>query len=138
MNHELRLYCEKNKLADLRSFLERELAHANLSDIQVHELTLAVEEVCANRIIHTHGCDPKSHLYVKVLTLTDRITFEITDSGESFDILKYDEPDLREVIKSKRKGGLGIKLVKRIMDKIETGQDQSLYTCKLTKLLKSK
>jgi serine/threonine-protein kinase RsbW len=42
------------------------------------------------------------------------------------------------VIKSKRKGGLGIILVKRIMDKIEFESIQNKNICRLYKILKSK
>ncbi|AWW30340.1 ATP-binding protein [Echinicola strongylocentroti] len=142
MKHELRLYCEKTKLSDLRDFLDQELSSAKLTDILKNELVLAVEEVCANRIIHTHGCNPASHLHVKVLKQEDRIIFEITDSGEPFDILDYKTPDLKEVIKGRQKskagGGVGILLVKRIMDTIEIETQQSRYLVRLTKQLNSK
>lgn len=138
MKHELRIYCEKNKLSELRDFLRAELSSAGLSDILQNELILAVEEVCANRIIHTHGCNPTNHLSVKVNKQHDKIIFEIADAGETFNLLEYKEPDLREVIKDKRKGGLGIKLVRRIMDDIQVETRRSLSICRLIKHLNSK
>ncbi|GGF51905.1 ATP-binding protein [Echinicola rosea] len=142
MKHELRLYCEKTKLADLRDFLITELSHSKLTDVLRNELVLAVEEVCANRIIHTHGCNPSSHLHVKVHQYDDRIIFEITDNGEPFDILDYKTPDLKEVIKDRQKnkagGGVGILLVKRIMDAIEIETHPSWYMVRLIKQLNSK
>jgi len=138
MKHELTLYCEKNKLAELRAFLNRELSSANLTDILKNELVLAVEEVCANRIIHSHGCNPSNFLHIKVTKQDQKIIFEISDSGEAFNMLKYEEPELKKVIKDKRKGGLGIKLVKAIMDSIEIESKNSHHVCRLIKQLKSK
>ncbi|UCS94111.1 ATP-binding protein [Echinicola marina] len=138
MKHELTLYCEKNKLAELRTFLDKELSTSGLTDVVKNELILAVEEVCANRIIHSHGCNPSNHLRIKVKKLHQRIIFEIIDSGEAFDMLTYEEPRLKDVIKDKRKGGLGIKLVKTIMDTIEIESKNSHNICRLIKQLNSK
>lgn len=138
MNHELILYCEKNKLCELRAFLEKVLTGFHLSDINKNQLILAVEEVCSNLIIHSHGCNPSDHIKLKVKQHKQHIIFEIMDSGEAFNITEYQEPGLEEVLKAKRKGGLGIKLVKKIMDTIEFETSERQNVCRLIKQLKSK
>ncbi|MDN3668592.1 ATP-binding protein [Echinicola jeungdonensis] len=138
MKHELTLYCEKNKLSELRTFLDRVLNASQLSDINKNQLILAVEEVCANLIIHSHDCNPRDFIKLKVNQLDQSIIFEIMDSGEAFNMTEYNEPDLKEVIKKRRKGGLGIKLVRKIMDTIEFESSENQNICRLIKQLKSK
>jgi serine/threonine-protein kinase RsbW len=138
MNHELKLACEKGRLGELRSFLSGVLKPKGLSDIVQNQLILAVEEVCVNLIIHSHGCNPNDYIKLRVTDDPQKITFEIYDSGDAFNILEYEAPDISEVVKEKRKGGLGILLVKRIMDKIEFESKNSQNVCRLVKQLNSK
>ncbi|WP_291783928.1 ATP-binding protein [Cecembia sp.] len=136
--NDLKLYCDTQKLASLRGFLNNTLQQTNLNEIEIHQLILAVEEVCANMIIHSHSCDPDTYINLKTEINDNTIIFEIKDMGKGFNLLEYQEPELDEVVKTKRKGGLGIMLVKKIMDKIEFESNGVKNTCRLIKELKSK
>lgn len=138
MKHELKLYCEKSQLAELRAFISKTLATTNLNDVSQNQLILAVEEVCANLIIHSHDCDPQSFLLLKVNLNADTIIFEIIDSGKAFNLIEYKSPEVDSVMKERRKGGLGLLLVRKIMDKIEFETNHSINTCRLIKKLNSK
>jgi serine/threonine-protein kinase RsbW len=138
MSRKLRLYCNTNQLVYLREFLDSTLQSTTMDEIEKHQVILAVEEVCANLIIHSHSCNPSSFIEVKAEIFPDQAIFEIYDFGQGFNILEYKEPALSHVIKSKRKGGLGIMLVKKIMDKIEFESNGKKNTCRLFKNLKSK
>jgi len=109
-----------------------------MSEIEQHQVILAVEEVCANLIIHSHDCNSKEYIDLNVISSPALIVFEILDFGKGFNILEYQEPELSQVIKSKRKGGLGIILIKRIMDKIEFESFENKNICRLYKFLNSK
>lgn len=136
--NDLKLYCDTQKLAGLRDFLNNTLQQTNLNEIEIHQLVLAVEEVCANMIIHSHSCDPDTYINLKTEITNNAVIFEIKDMGKGFNLLEYQEPELDEVVKAKRKGGLGIMLVKKIMDKIEFESNGFKNTCRLIKELKSK
>lgn len=138
MNGRLKLYCNTNQLAILRDFLMKTLQNTGLGEIEKHQVILAVEEVCANLMIHTHSCNPNSFFNVSATLNEEKVIFEIVDMGQGFNLLEYQEPELAEVIKTKRKGGLGIILVKKIMDKIEFESSEQKSTCRLIKQLKSK
>ncbi|WP_194776743.1 ATP-binding protein [Pararhodonellum marinum] len=138
MKHRLTLYCDKSQLADLRNFLSGVLKDKPISDTTKFEVILAVEEVCANLIIHSHGCNSKDKITLQVQEIDDKLIFEIKDSGKSFNLLEYQAPLLGDVIREKRKGGLGIMLVKKIMDKIEFESNGKDNTCRLIKIMDSK
>lgn len=117
--------------------MQRTLTGFQLSEIEKHQITLAVEEVCANLIIHSHGCNPEDEIELEVKDLSEALIFEITDQGLAFNLLEYDAPDLKKVMVEKRKGGLGIILVKKIMDKIEFESNNGKNTCRLIKKFRS-
>ena len=133
MNHKLNLSCSTAALAELRSFLQQNKAIFKLSEVDRHQVTLAVEEVCANLIIHSHACNPKEEIHLEVKELNKKIIVEITDQGDAFNLLEYDVPDLSQVIEEKRKGGIGILLVKKIMDEIQFESKNGKNICRLIK-----
>ncbi len=138
MRHELDLSCEKSRLADLRLFLSEVLNPIGISEIAKNQMILAVEEVCANLIIHSHGCNPNDRIHLRVHLDDNKIIFEIADSGLAFNLLEYKAPDLAEVVRKKKKGGLGIMLVRKIMDKIEFENNNDKNICRLVKRLNYK
>ena len=136
MKHRIIIPCEKEKLESVRIFVQRQLDTYGLSEIESHKLVLAIDEVCANMIIHSNNCDPNESLELEMkFKKNENIIFVIRDKGESFDINAYKEPSMQEIISSKRKGGLGLMLVKRIMDKIEFTTENNYNICRLTKKL---
>ena len=118
---------------ELRSFLQRSLEAYGFSEVDRHQVTLAVEEVCTNLIIHSHASNPKEVIYLEVKELEKKLAIEITDKGDAFNLLEYEVPDLKKVIEEKRKGGIGILLVKKIMDEIEFESKNGKNTCRLIK-----
>jgi len=138
MKHEITFTCEKSRLADLRIFLNKVLTKTTLSEITKNQVILAVDEVCSNLIIHSHGCNPKDQISLEVTHAGNQIIFEIKDNGKGFNILEYKQPELDSVKKERRKGGLGIMLVRKIMDNIEFESSGNQNTCRLIKLINSK
>ena len=98
MNHRLNISCQTSALSELRNFLKNSLQQYSLSEIDRHQVTLAVEEVCANLIIHSHGCNPQDKINLEIKDAPEKIIFEISDQGEAFNILEYEAPDLKKVI----------------------------------------
>jgi serine/threonine-protein kinase RsbW len=118
---------------ELRSFLQGSLKGYGFSEVDRHQVTLAVEEVCANLIIHSHACNPSEIICLEVKDLKKKLAIEITDKGDAFNLLEYEVPELTQVIGEKRKGGIGILLVKKIMDEIEFESKNGENTCRLIK-----
>ncbi len=137
MKYRLNLFCQTSALSELRSFIQHALNRASLDEIEKHQVILAVEEVCANLIIHSHRCNPKDTIQLEIKQSEEKLIFEITDKGEAFNILDYQVPDLKKVMVEKRKGGLGIILVKKIMDEIEFESGGGTNTCRLIKWCRS-
>lgn len=119
MKNKIQIYCDRENLVEVRQFVVKNLMQTPLTDIEVNALVLAVDEVCANVIIHSADCDDQKSLTVFVEVKSNDIIFEIIDKGIGYDLRKHEMPEVNEIIKSKRKGGVGLMLVQKIMDKID-------------------
>ena len=130
MVYKFKVPCSKSRLGDIREFLQRVLSENAIPEVTVNTLILAVDEVGANLIIHSHNCNPDEHIELKVtVSGNSEITFDIIDRGDGFNIGEYKEPSISDIVKSKRKGGIGLMLVRRIMDEIELiqGKKKNVY-----------
>ena len=130
MEYKFKVPCSKSKLGEIREFLQRVLSENSIPEVTVNTLVLAVDEVCANLIIHSHNCNPNDQLELKVrVNGKSEITFDIIDHGDGFNIGNYQEPSISDIVKQKRKGGIGLMLVRRIMDEIELikGENKNVY-----------
>jgi serine/threonine-protein kinase RsbW len=135
MLYNYKASCSTDRLQEIRQFVDDLLKQHGLSEVESHKIVLAVDEVCANLIIHSHGCNADDSIEISVeFTKDNKTIFEIKDHGnKAFNITQYKEPLLSDIIQSKKKGGIGLMLVNRIMDKIEFYQDKGYNICRLTK-----
>jgi serine/threonine-protein kinase RsbW len=134
MNYKYKVGCSIENLKGVRDFIRSSLKDHGVQEIQISEMVLALDEMCSNIMIHAHQCNPDDlfelHIDVKK---GNPVVFEIIDDGTVFDINQFNEPDLGNLVHEKRKGGLGIRLVKSIMDKVEYHKQNGKNICRLTK-----
>ena len=134
MEYRFKVPCSKSKLGAVREFLHKVLSENDIPEITINTLVLAVDEVCANLIIHSHNCNENEHIELKVDVDKDSgVTFYIIDKGDGFNIGDYEEPSITEIVKQKRKGGIGLMLVRRIMDDVELIQEKKKNVYRLHK-----
>jgi serine/threonine-protein kinase RsbW len=84
---------------------------------EVLDTQLAVEEVITNIIVHGYR-GPGSEIHLSGHFTSNHIEIRITDSAPRFDPLSMPEPDLDADIDERRIGGLGIYLVRQVMDTV--------------------
>lgn len=130
--------CALDNLKMVREFIRSALTETVDCPISTNEIILALDEMCANLIIHAHHENPLDQITLSIEFIKkEKIIFEIIDRGEPFDITSFQEPDLQTLIQGKRKGGLGIRLVKKIMDEIEYFRVEGTNICRLTKIVRN-
>ena len=111
------------------------LKQEHLSENEVNLLLVAVDEVCANLMIHAHDCNPKSFLEVHYYKEGQRLIFDILDHGPFFNINTYKEPSVEKLLQERRNGGMGLILVKKIMDGIDTLKQEGNNVYRMWKLI---
>jgi serine/threonine-protein kinase RsbW len=129
----IKVGCSTKNLKEIRAFVCQTLQKLSVPEIEINMMVLAIDEVCANFIIHSNHCDENQHIELKIQDDIHGVSFEIMDEGEPFDESSYKEPDINQLVKEKKKGGIGLMLVKRIMDKIEFQKEKDHTICKLFK-----
>lgn len=134
MSNKLTIGCDKGELVKIRQFTSDMLDEHQVPDLQAHKLVLAVDEVCANLIIHANDCNPENSIEFDIAFKPKQIVFTFRDRGVGFDINEYESPSMEELISTRRQGGLGLMLVKRIMDKIEFSTEKNHNICRLIKM----
>jgi serine/threonine-protein kinase RsbW len=137
MNFQYNISCSLSNLKGVREFIRVTLAEYDVPDLEMGAIVLALDEMCSNLIIHAHHCNPEHHIKLTIhVPAKSRFVFEIMDDdGSMFDINQFHEPDIGSLVHEKRKGGLGIRLVKSIMDKVEYVQEEGKNVCRLTKVI---
>ena len=116
----LRVAATTDNLSKVTDFVDAPLAQCGTDSKIRMQIRLAVEEVFVN--ISSYAYDSGSgeaEIEYEMLHDPERIRITFTDSGEPFDPLEKEDPDLSEEGLLGRVGGLGIFLVKNTMDKIE-------------------
>ncbi|MBC5774021.1 ATP-binding protein [Pontibacter sp. KCTC 32443] len=136
MNNSIRVNCTKKNLKLIRDFVTQYLQELSLSDVLMNQMVLAVDEICANLIIHANNEDPTKYIYLTITEPKNAVQFEINDNGVAFQHHNYKEPDILEHVRIGKKGGVGIALVKRIMDKVEFTTRNGSNACLLYKKIK--
>lgn len=135
MAYSFNIPSSKNKLRLMRKFVTEVLHSHEISEIETNMMVLAVDEVCANIIIHGLQSNPLESVRLDIHFDNEGIWFDIVDKGDGFDIINYNEPKIEELIKKKNKGGIGIMLVKKIMDDIQIKSTEEGNTLRLFKKL---
>ena len=136
MNNSIRVNCTKKNLKLIRDFVIEYLHAFALTDIMTNQIVLAVDEICANLIIHANHENPDKYIHLAVQKQDGMLKFEITDNGLAFQRSKYKEPNIEDNIRQGKKGGVGIALVNRIMDKVEFETNGTQNVCVLYKKIK--
>ena len=96
-------------------------------------INLALEEAVSNVMLYAYP--GKSGQVLVECDKSDKLVFTITDSGVPFDPTQQEDPDVTQSAEERPIGGLGIFLVRQIMDDIryERKDDKNILT--LTKKL---
>ena len=117
MRANLTTICSKKAQAEIRAFLNRLLAELPIEETIVNQIVLAIDEAVANAIIHGNNEDPSQQIEIDIETDVNRIVIEIGNIG-LFDPKqgKKEQKGMREIIKQRQRGGMGLKLIYSIMD----------------------
>lgn len=105
-------------LAEARQFLLSRANAEGFPDDRMADVEISLEEALVNIFKYAY---PEGDGNVEIACRTDEtgtFVIEISDAGIPFDILSVDEPDVTLDIKNRQIGGLGILLIRKLMDNV--------------------
>lgn len=115
----LRIPSVTENLQLIRDFVMKIADNAGFNNENQEKIALAVDEACTNVIKHAHKFSSRRLIDIFVQTDSKKIKITITDKGRGFDIGEIKDPDLKKYVKEARHGGLGIYLIKTLMDDVQ-------------------
>ena len=104
----------------VNSFLDSLLGPRGCPDGTMMQIRLAVEEIFVNIASYAYAPgEGMAELRCRFLESPTRVEIQLLDSGEPFDPLAREDADTSPDALMDRVGGLGILLVKTLMDEVE-------------------
>ena len=117
-NYNLTLTNDVQEVPRLNAFVD-EVCEEHGCDMETTmRMNLAIEEAVVNVIDYAYPPDTVGYVDIKVTTDDHHMEFVISDSGTPFDPTKKEDVDISLPVDERRIGGLGIHLVKQLMDSI--------------------
>lgn len=105
-----------------------------IPDELAFKLTLALEEAATNILEHAFNGLPPPHRLTVRLDITERlVAAEIADNGVPFDPTEAPAPDLSLPIEERDIGGLGIHLMRSLMDRVHYRRSNGANILRLEK-----
>ena len=116
---ELRVKSKTENLSEIRDFVCGNARAAGILEATVENIILAVDEACTNIIKHAYKLSPEGEIIIKINYDDEKFTVTIIDYGKSFEPDRVPLPDLQKYYREHRVGGLGMYLMKSLMDNVE-------------------
>lgn len=111
----------ENRLSELDRLAEAVEAFGEaqqLSPKLTYQIGLVLDELLTNTIAYGYPDEGGQHITVVMAREGGHLRFEITDTAAPFDPLSARAPDLCSPAVQRRIGGLGIHLVRTLMDRV--------------------
>ena len=118
MKKELVFKNEEQELARVAGFMEEICDELQLDMHVAMKLQVAMEEMVTNVIFYAYPQGTSAEIVLTAESDGSELTFVLSDSGKPFDPTAKDAPDLDVDPMDREQGGMGILIVKNIMNEV--------------------
>jgi serine/threonine-protein kinase RsbW len=115
----LHIQSQTEKLSLVRDFVGAAAQQFGFDEESTGKIMLAVDEACTNIIKHSYEYVPNKDIDLEIRTNGKKFEIVITHRGKSFDPNAIKSPNMREYLSHFQRGGLGMHLMRSLMDKVE-------------------
>lgn len=115
---EVQIPAHMEYLVELRNLVEKAGRKHGLPNCTISAIRLALDEAVTNIIHHAYE-GGEGQIRLKVFIKSDRMTLCLLDQGRHFDPNLFADIDLHRYVEERRRGGLGIALMRRLVDRLE-------------------
>ena len=126
---------EIGQLSLLEEFIRSAAAEKGLGEELTNSLNLAMEEAVTNVILYAYPEGTEGRIDIDATVREDSLEFSISDSGSPFDPTAAPEADITLGVDERPIGGLGIYLVRKLMDSVSYERTDGKNKLTLTKKL---
>ena len=105
-------------LDEIREFVGRQARSAGFGEKEIYSIQLAADEAATNVIEHAYAGIANGKIELTCEFGDGRLKISLRDHGASFDPSAIAEPDLKSDLAHRKIGGLGIYIMRKLMDEI--------------------
>jgi serine/threonine-protein kinase RsbW len=116
--HSVQFSAKFEYLDEIREFVGDIARTGGFGDKDIYNIQLAADEAASNIIEHAYEGVKNGVLEVSCGMRDGAITIIMVDHGESFDPSAIPLPDLKADLSERKIGGLGIFLMRKLMDEV--------------------
>lgn len=116
-----------------RQFISRMVKFAELNAADENKVVLAVDEALSNSIEHAYQFKKDGSIDISVESTPKQFRIAISNGGKRFKPEDVEAPDILKCIRDRQKGGLGIFLIRRVMDEVKYSSKDGLNQLLLIK-----
>ena len=132
----LSLENRKSEISKLKDFSEEVGQKAGVTPIEIMQINLVLEEIVTNIILYSYKQDEHGTIQIDARIYPKRLTMVVSDYGKAFDSTTLPDVDIKQHNREHKKGGLGIMLVRKLMDTVNYEYRNNTNVLTMTKLLK--
>lgn len=118
-NYILKIPSQTDNLEIIRDFVAGIARKVGFGVEDTNKIELALDEACTNVIEHAYQHDESKDIDIAVKIDTNKFTIVVADRGRSFNVEEIELPDMESYLAELRVGGLGIYLIKTLMDEVD-------------------
>jgi len=138
LSRNLTLPNDINTIPQLNEYIDSVCEDMGLDMATSMSLNLALEEAVVNVMNYAYPEGTKGTVNIETIADNTQITFIISDSGKFFDPTAKEEVDTTLSAEERPIGGLGIHLIRQIMNHVVYERKDDKNILKLTKNISSK
>ena len=119
-------------LGDLRNFVTKTGKKHGFSDSIVNAFKLSIDEAATNIIKHAYR-EKEGMITMRIIIKKNSMTIILIDQGKYFHPARVQDPDLKRYVDIGKKGGLGIFIIRKLIDEIDYRHTEEGNELRLTK-----
>lgn len=131
--YSISVQASTKQLAEVRNFVAKYAKEFGFNKQDVADIQLAVDEAYTNIIKHAYQHDEQKKVDIELGYNSNVFWVSLMDTGDAFDPSSYSKPDVRQKIKEKKRGGVGVYLIRKLMDDVQYHTEGSVNKIRMTK-----
>lgn len=115
-------YFIKNDRTEIQPMINTMIQYCEkqcISGETIQDMYLVLEEILTNIIKYSYDDTLEHEITVEIETATGSLQIRVEDDGKAFDPTKHYNPDIEKDFDDREIGGMGIHLIKSLMDEVK-------------------